>query len=151
VVIETALCMRPESFQWGGPIPVIGGAVSLETVDPELRSGMHRPAGLTEQGRHVARGAAPGPVEDLLPACGGGRVETSGRRRRGRNRELVELKRAKLRRQVILRAAYVVEAGAGGDGELRRVRQPRIEERPLPVHLEIGDERVPVRHAAQPV
>ncbi len=46
------------------------------------------------------------------------------------------------------RVANVPEAGARCDRELHRVVEPRVEERAAAVHLEIGDEGVPVRDTA---
>ena len=68
-----------------------------------------------------------------LPAGGGG------------GRKLIDVERRKLRRDQVGRVADVAEAVLCGDRELRGIVEPRIVERALALHLEIGDERVPVR------
>ena len=70
------------------------------------------------------------------------------RRVRHRKRELVDLQRRQLRRDQVALVPDVSEAGARCDRELARVVQPVIAEVPDPVHLEVRDERVPVRDRA---
>src|SRR5688500_9405057 len=54
VVIEAAFRARPQALQWGGAIVTVGRSVGLEIVDADFLSFMHRPAGLSEDRRHVA-------------------------------------------------------------------------------------------------
>src|SRR5262249_20341737 len=60
----------------------------------------------------------------------------------------VELQRGKLGRHEVLCGSNVVDAGASSHGELRRVRQTRIEECSGSMHVEVRNERIPVRHTA---
>lgn len=60
----------------------------------------------------------------------------------------VELERGQLRRNQIDRASHVAKTGLCRHRKLQRIIQPRIEERPLAVHFEVGDERVPMRDAS---
>src|SRR6185369_7450483 len=121
--------------------PMIRRSVRLEVVDADLVGGMHRPPWLGEERRDVAGGAARRPVEQLLSVFRGTGIEAARGRRRRRYRQLIELQRRQPRRNPIVSAGPdVAESGARGDGELRLVVEPRIEEDPRAVHLEVGDE-----------
>src|SRR6185503_3604377 len=85
VVIEAALLVREEPLERRGPIVFIGRALRLEIVDSDLGGGVHVPAPLGEQRRHVAGRALARPVEHRLAARGRGLVEAA--RRRGRRRD----------------------------------------------------------------
>jgi hypothetical protein len=65
-----------------------------------------------------------------------------GRTRR-LERELVQVQVGELRRDEVRVAADVPEPVRPRDREARRVVEARVEERALPVHLEVPDERVP--------
>src|SRR5690349_3339319 len=53
VVIEAPLGVSPESTQRGSAVPLIRRAIRLEVVDADLFAGMHVPAGLGEERRHM--------------------------------------------------------------------------------------------------
>src|SRR5262249_16767174 len=86
--------------------------------------------------------------EQRAAALGGVLVEAARGRSRRRERELVEVECRKLRGDAVVLARHVAEMVLGRDRELRGVVETRIEERAVAVHLEVGDEPVPVRDRA---
>ena len=116
---------------------------------PISAAGVHVPAGLGEERRHVARRAVGRAVEERLAALGGARVEAAAPAASAPGSR-ADRTAAPAASSVIRSGSlsHVAEARARRDRELRRVVQPGIEEGALAVHLEIGDERVPVRHGA---
>ena len=83
------------------------------------------------------------------PATRGARV-VEGFRGRLRNwqSELIEMTRGKLGSDLIVRRARVCQSRARSDRILLPIVQPGVEEIAPAMHLEVGHERVPVRHAA---
>ena len=80
---------------------------------------------------------------------GGALVETPGRRGRCGDGELVELQGRQAGGDTVLTTGFdVAEAGPSRNRELRLVVQSRIVKDAGPMHLEVGDEGVPVGHAA---
>ena len=106
---------------------------------------VHVPAGLGEDRRHVTHRTLRLAVEHRRAACRSRGIETSRRRRGRRNRELIKLKRRKFCGDQIGIATHVAKTFARRDREFHRIVQTRIVKRSLPVHLEIRDERIPVR------
>src|SRR5689334_17291344 len=91
VVIEAALRVGPEPAQRCGTVSLIGRARSLELVDADLRAGVHVPAGLGEERRHVTTAALGSAVEQGFTVFGSGTVVAAARRRGYRQRELVDM------------------------------------------------------------
>src|SRR5689334_6568013 len=145
VVIETTLFMCPEPFQRRRAITFIRRTFRLEIVDADLFRLVHIPTGLTKHRRHVTLRALRLAIEERRATCRGRCVETSRRRSRCRDCELIKMKRRKFCRDQIRIAAHVAETRACSDRKLHRIVESRIAERSLPVHLEVRDERVPVR------
>ena len=113
---------------------------------PISAAGVHRPARLGVERRHVAARALRLAVEDAPPALRRRRVERALRRRRRRDRELVEVQRGELRRDQIASVPHVVEARSrAATGNCVGSSRPRVEERALAVHLRVRDVGVPVR------
>src|SRR5262249_15633655 len=77
VVIEAAFRVRPDALERRRAITVIRRPIGLEVVDADLLAGVHRPARLAVERRHVAGRAACLPLEERLAACCGRRVEAA--------------------------------------------------------------------------
>src|SRR5215213_9234300 len=150
VVIEAALLVRPESFEWCGSIAFVGRAFRLEVVNADLFRRMHVPARLCEDWRHVTRRTLRLPIEHCRTACCCRRIKTSRRRRRCWNCELIKLQCRKLSRGQVGIAAHVTKTFARCDRKLHRIVKTRIIKRALPVHFQIGYERVPMRYRTPP-
>src|SRR5450759_4081340 len=84
--------------------------------------------------------------ENLLAALSRFFIEAPLRRLRRRNAKLVELQSGKLRRDQIRGVSDVAKTRCRSHGELSEIIEPRIEERPLTVHLQIRHKRIPIRH-----
>src|SRR5262245_7232328 len=69
---------------------------------------------------------------------------------RGGNGQLIELQRRQLWSDSIIlrRGTEVTETIPGRDWKLRRIIQSRVEKRPLSVHLEVGNESIPIANCA---
>ena len=108
---------------------------------------VHVPARLGVERRHVAASRTGLALEHRLAARRGRRVEAAGRRRRRAGsragRSAAPASFGVMRSSAC--CATCAEAVRGCDRELRRVVEPRVEEVALAVHLEVRDERVPVR------
>src|SRR6185369_16867384 len=107
---------------------------------------MHVPPWFAEDRRHVTRRTLRWSVEHSLTARGCRSVETSRRRSGRRYRELIEVKRRQLRRDQIRIAAHVAKTCTRRDRKLGCIIETRIVEGSLSVHLEVRNERVPVRN-----
>src|SRR5262245_5701367 len=94
---ETACLVSPEAIQRGGPVAVIGGAVSLEVLNTDLIPGTQIPAGFTASRLDMAARTVGLATEEYIPALRGGRVETPRRWLGRRNRQLVKMQRRQFR------------------------------------------------------
>src|SRR5256885_285316 len=81
VVIEAALRVREEAAQRSRPVAPVGSAAGLEFIDANLRAGMHVPARVGVERRHVAAGALRWSAENCPAARRRHRVEAPLRRR----------------------------------------------------------------------
>src|SRR6185503_16438341 len=97
-----------------------------------------------EDRRDMARGALARSPEDLLSASRRGRIEAAGRRLGGLERELIEVEGGLLRRGAVRVVADIVKVVGRGDRELLRVPEAVVDEHALSLHLDVGDEAVPV-------
>ena len=142
--------MRPEAAQRRRSIALVRRALGLEVVDADLLRGVQVPARLRVERRHVARGAARlSRRRAPAPRSAAAASKLAARRLGARQRELIEMERRQLRRdQIARRCARCRSRSRAAIGELCRVVEARIVERALPVHLEVGHERVPVRDGA---
>src|SRR5262245_23689973 len=86
--------------------------------------------------------------EQRLAALGRMGVEAAARWSRRGNRELIEVQCGELRRHEIRLAAHVAETVRGRDRKLAGIVETRIVERAFALHLEHGDERIPMRYGA---
>src|ERR1041385_255039 len=91
VVIKPALLVCPQSFQRRRAITFVRRTFRLEVVDADLFRLVHVPTGLTEDGRHVTLRALRLAVEEHRTTCRCRCVETSRRRSRSRDCELIEM------------------------------------------------------------
>src|SRR6185295_3052049 len=121
IVIEAARLMCPEAFEGSGSITLVGRTFGLEVVDANLFGCVHVPARLGVDRWHVASRTLRLIFEQHCAACRRCRIETSGRRYRCGDRELVKLKRGKLRGNQIRIASHVAETGARGNREFDRI------------------------------
>ena len=87
-------------------------------------------------------------VEHGLAALAAAASYESFGRLRGGDRQLVEVQRRELGGDQVRRRPRLLPKPLGGHGELLRVLQTRVEERPLAVHLRVGHVGVPVRDRA---
>src|SRR6266705_3628259 len=149
VVEEAALLVRPQSRQRGGAILAGRRAVGLEGIDSELGRRVQVVPRFREERRNVAGRALAPAVEDLLAQLCGSRVETSDGRLRRLEGELIGMKRGKLGRDEVGRAARIPRAAPRGHRILDGIAQALVEESPRAVHLRHGDVGVPVRHRAE--
>src|SRR5690349_19457859 len=101
-------------------------------------------AWLRVERRYVAGGTLRRAVEQRLAAFESSAVVGSRRRLGSGNRELVEVQRGELGRQLVWRTARVARVALGGDGELILVVEARVEECSRAVHLGRSDIGVPV-------
>src|ERR1051326_1465232 len=92
IVIKTALHMSEQSAQRSRAIRIIGRAIRLEIVNPDVRRLVRIPARLSKQRRNVTLSAGCFAVEDQFSASGGGSIKTAFRRCRWRDCKLIELK-----------------------------------------------------------
>src|SRR6185503_3508716 len=145
VVIEAAFLVCPESFERSCSVTFVGRALGLKVVDSDLFRRVHVPARLGVDRWHVTDRAFRLTFEHCRSACRCCGVERSRRRCRRGYCELVKLKRRKFCSNQVRITAHVAETRARGDREFHRIVQTRIVERSLPVHLEVRDERVPMR------
>src|SRR5262245_54607873 len=111
---------------------------------------MHVPAGLGEKRRHMANGTLGTSAEEFLPAPGCRMIVRIARWGWRIQRQLIEMEIRKFWRYQVYIAANIVEAIARRNGKARRVRQTRIIEGSFPVHFEIGNKSVPMRHGTPP-
>src|SRR5439155_11911405 len=148
VVVETALHVSEQPAQRSRPIRVVGRALRLKIVDAHVRSLMCIPTRLSEQWRHMTLAAGGFAVKEGFAArCGAG-IETSGRRTRRRNRELIKLKGRQLFRHHVYGAAFVPKASLRGDRIFLRVHQTFVKESSLTLQLKIRDESIPISDGA---
>src|SRR4051812_49947083 len=86
-------------------------------------------------------------AEQMVAASGGGGGECTGGWLRCVDRQLIEVQRRQLGCDLILVRVDtdMAEAVRGRDRKLIGVVEPRVEERAFAVHLQVRDERVPVR------
>src|SRR5207247_1668768 len=103
-----------------------------------------------EQWFRVARGAFRFVLEELVTAFGGFGIEAPCGWRRRSETELVLMEPVELRRDAVLvRIDHdVTETVLCRDGKARCVVEPRVEEVTDAVHLQNGDERVPIRNGS---
>src|SRR5579864_5433255 len=73
-------------------------------------------------------------------------IEAAHRRLWRSNAQLIELQVGEFRRDQIGGISNVAKPRSGCYGKLRRIVEPRIEERSLTMHLQICHESIPVRH-----
>jgi hypothetical protein len=144
VMIKTALGMGEQTPQGCRAIAPIGRTIRLEIIDADLLGRVHAPTWFGEERRHMAGGAFAGTIEHLLPTLSRLGIEASLLRLRRGHGELVEVESGELGGDQIVFGLHMAEFGLGGHRELILVVQPRIEKASLPMHLEIGDERIPV-------
>src|SRR5438105_5613171 len=149
VIVAALAACGGESAQRSGPVTSIGRARGLEVIDADLRAGVHVPSRLAVERGDVALSALGDALEDSLPALCRYLVETAFRRPRRGQRELILVEARKLRRDQVDLALHMPEAVLRGDGELAGVVEAGIDEIALSVHLEVGDEGVPVRRRAE--
>ena len=109
---------------------------------------MHVPAGLGEKRWNMARRTPRRTIEQRLAALRSFLVEASFPRFGRRNSELIELQRAQLGGDQVGIIADVAEPVRRRDGKAHGIVEARVKERALAVHLEVGDECVPVRDRA---
>ena len=145
IVIEAALLAREQTLEGRGPVAAIRRPLGLEIIDADLGAGMHLPARLGVERRHIAGCASPLALEDHLAPLGG-RAVIRGRGWHGRwDGELVEVEGGELGSDTVVGEALVVpEPGARCDGELGAIVEARIVEHALAVHLVVGDVGVPI-------
>src|SRR5712692_255550 len=148
VVVEAALLAGEQTPQRGRPVVPVGRPVGLESVDPDLRAGVHVPAGLGVERRNVALGAVGLAGEQLLPARRRVLVEAVLRRPRSLEAELVSVQRSQLGGDQVRVGFHMPEPLAGSYGEFVRVVEARVVEVSLPVHLENRDEGIPIGNAS---
>src|SRR6478672_6699045 len=98
----------------------------------------------------MAAGTLTFAVENFFAACGGRTIKTTLRRRWSRKRELIEMKGRKLGRDLVIGIGDVTKTVLGSNGKFRSVVQSRIKEVAFAMHLQIGDERVPIRYRTPP-
>ncbi len=147
-MVEAALTAGEDPLERRGPVAAGRRPPRGKGVGADVGGGDQVPACLGPLRLHVAVLAAALAVEDRPTAARGGRVEVALRRLRRRDRKLVEVERRQLGCDEVGPVARMSEVVACGDRELVGVVEPVVVEVPPPVHLEIGDEGVPVRHAA---
>src|SRR5437660_7992897 len=109
---------------------------------------MHVPSWLGHQRLRVTAAALPFAAEYFFAARGSRTIKTTLWRRRSRKGELIEMQSSQLGRDLVVGIGYVPETVLGGYGKFRSVVQSRIKEVPFAVHLQVGDERVPIRYRA---
>src|SRR5215213_8578705 len=146
VVIEAAFRVCPESLERSGSITLVWGALGLKVVDTDFLGRVHVPSWLSVDRWHVTGRTLCRTFEHSLTSCGSGGIKAAGRRRRRGDCELKELKRRKFRGDQIRITAHVTKTCTRCNRKLHWIIQARIVERTLPVHLEVCDERVPMRH-----
>src|ERR1044072_3220152 len=96
IVIEAAFLVRPESLERRGAITFVRRALGLKIVDADLFRRVHVPPRLSEGWRHVTHRTLRLTIEQRCTACRRRRIETSCRCCRGRDGELIEVKRRRL-------------------------------------------------------
>src|SRR5678816_783649 len=77
-------------------------------------------------------------------------IKTASRRVGRWNGQLIEVQVRELRSDQVWSYSHVSETIASSDWEFQRIIQPRIIERALSMHFQIGNKRIPVSHAAPP-
>ena len=131
IVVEAAPGVSPETLERRRAVAGVRSAVRLEV---SVKSGG------TWRSEHRAR-----PANSILPRAAAPRIEAVvgwGRRVDG---ELVEVQSTEPWGDEVRIVPDVAVPVPGADGEASGVVEPWVEEGSLPVHLEIGDEGVPVR------
>src|SRR4029450_6914292 len=83
--------VREEATERRRAVPLVGRPIRLKVVDPNFARRVHVPARLGEDRRHMARRALCLSVEEELPALRSLRVETSRRRNRCGDGQLIEM------------------------------------------------------------
>ena len=124
---------------------MIGSTIGLKAVNANFLRGMQVPARVGECPRLMAATALGFAAEKDAPAFGSLLVVTAGRGHRCGNRELVKMESRELGADHIVVAVHMTKMVFRGNGKLFCVIQPRIIEISLAVHLQVSNERIPVR------
>src|SRR5918999_3342411 len=107
---------------------------------------MQVPAWFSKQGWHMAGVTLGLALEDHLATGSRLWVKAPLWWFRGWNSELIEVESSKFRGDQVGVIPHIAETGFGGYWKLRWVVQAWIVEYPLTMHLQVGDEGVPVGH-----
>src|SRR6185437_2919212 len=149
VVVEAALLMREQTAQRSSAVLMIWSAIRLERVDAHILGRMHVPPWFRPGRLDMAIIAFCFAAEERVATLGRFRIEIFpcfGLRRF--KRKLLHVQGRKFLCNSIFIGAdmwEVSESVLSRDRELVAIVQPRVEEPALPMHFQIGDERVPIR------
>src|SRR5688572_11626879 len=110
VMVEPAFLTSEQSSERRRAIATVGRPVCLKIIDTDFGRGVHRPAGLGEQGRHMTPAALRAAFEDTASIFSEACIETTARGRRCWNAELIIMKRGELRCDQIWCFPYVEES-----------------------------------------
>src|SRR6266404_6575460 len=146
IVIKTALCVSPQTFQWRCAITVVGRAGGLKVVYADFFGCVQVPAWFCKQRGNMTGGALSTTIEDRL-ATARRRLGITARRWGGRiDRQLVEMQVGKLWSDQIDETAHIVKSVLGSYWETGSVSEPRVIESSFSVHLKVRNKSIPMGH-----
>ena len=149
-MVKAAFHVREDSSQGGGAVRIVGRAIGLEIVYADLGCLVRIPTRLRKERRHVTSSAVCLALEQHFSTSRCCPVETTFWWRGRRDRKLIKLQCCQFRGDHIICTTFVSEASASCHRVFLCVVQARVEERSLPLQLEVANEGVPVSGQPQP-